>query len=461
MAVLSRLRSQYRRAVDDPPHTPGPLPWLGVAIQYGKDAGAMLTRLRAEHGDTFSVFLAGDRVTFVTNPLDYQAVLACRDLDFHELANDISSMAFDHGHGSLPRLEEAGVSEVGITRMRGDDLADMTGRVQACFEEVLLDQEVPSDTETFYDWLGDVVFSATGRAVFGDGFEQDVSRADFHAVDDAFPLLLAGLPARLLGVHSARNALKKVMAIERSNAAAVTIERFKLFHTHGDPSELGAYQLAFLWATQANTLPAAFWTLAFLMNDASALERVSEEVRSVLDEAPTVDGRPQMSMAILQRLVHVDSAINEALRLTSGSLTIRVALQDVELHLEGGKTLKVRAGERVGLYPWLTHHDARIYEAPDTYRFDRFVENGKRRRSFSLDGRKVAHFLMPFGGGVSMCPGRHFARNEIKILTALMLYHFSLEAKWNALPGFVEGRAGLGVFGPAEDVAARLTRRQP
>ncbi len=459
MSLFSSLRSQYRRASDDPPHTPGPLPWLGVAVQYGKDAGAMLTRLRAEHGDTFSVFLAGDRVTFVTNPHDYQTVLACRDLDFHELANDISSVAFDHGHESLPRLEEAGVSEIAITRMRGDDLADMTGRVQACFEDVLLDTDIPANTDAFYDWLGDVVFSATGRAVFGDGFEHDVSRTDFHAVDDAFPLLLAGLPARLLGVQAARDSLKRVMAIERANAAAVTVERFKLFREHGDPSELGAYQLAFLWATQANTLPAAFWTLAFLMNDAAALKAVGDEVRTVLKEAPFEGGRPQLTPAILQRLVHVDSAINEALRLTSGSLTIRVALRDVELDLEGGKTLKVRAGERVGLYPWLTHHDQRIYEAPDTYRFDRFVAAGKRRRSFLLEGRKVAHFLMPFGGGVSMCPGRHFARNEIKILTTLMLYHFTLEPSWNALPGFVEGRAGLGVFGPAEDVSARLKRR--
>lgn len=49
MNLLQRLRSQYRRDPNEPPHTPGPIPWLGVALDYGRDAGAMLTALRARH----------------------------------------------------------------------------------------------------------------------------------------------------------------------------------------------------------------------------------------------------------------------------------------------------------------------------------------------------------------------------------------------------------------------------
>ena len=126
--ALARLRSQYRRAPDEPPHTPGPIPWLGVALDYGRDAGAMLAALKRAHGDTFSVFLAGDRVTFVTNPHDYKAVLTHKSLDFHQLANQISASAFGHGLEAIERLEAHGVAKLSIDRLRGEPLAAMTRR---------------------------------------------------------------------------------------------------------------------------------------------------------------------------------------------------------------------------------------------------------------------------------------------------------------------------------------------
>ena len=457
--MFQSLRSQYRRAPDDPPHTPGPLPWMGVAVAYGKDAGALLTGLKAAHGDTFSVFLAGDRVTFVTNPHDYTPVLACRDLDFHELANQISATAFGHGVEGIEAISEP-VNKLAIEKMRGEALVAMTRDAQRCLEEALA-TGVPQRTDDFYDWLSGVVFAATGRAVFGEGFQHEVDRSEFRAVDEAFPLLLAGVPASILRVAEARRSVSRAMAIGREAAAQITVDRLRIFAEHSDPADVGAYQLAFLWATQANTLPAVFWALYYAIRDPRAKAALTDEVRTVMAgaERDPETGRPIFSRETLGQLVYVDSAIDEALRLTSGSLTIRVALRDLTLELDGGKTLRVREGERVGLYPWLTHHNPEIYPEPDAYRFDRFVEDGKRKRSFTLHGRKVANYLMPFGGGVSMCPGRHFARNEIKIALALLLHDFELEALPGPMPGFVSGRAGLGVFGPDRPVSVAIRRR--
>ena len=188
-------------------------------------------------------------------------------------------------------------------------------------------------------------------------------------------------------------------------------------------------QLAFLWALQANTIPATFWVLFLAIRDPRARAALTAEVRSVLDAAPKDEaGRPQLTRAVLTSLVTLDSAINEALRMTSGSLTIREALEDVTLTLHDGRSLRIRQGERVGIYPYLMHHDPALYDEPGTYRFDRYLDgSGALKKTFLRNGVRIRTHLMPFGGGVSMCPGRHFARNEIKIAAAMLLHGFDVD----------------------------------
>ncbi len=71
----------------------------------------------------------------------------------------------------------------------------------------------------------------------------------------------------------------------------------------------------------------------------------------------------------------------------------------------------------------------------------------------------MANYLVPFGGGVSMCPGRHVAKNEIKIFVALLLYWFDLRAAPAPDPTFEPGRAGPGILPPASDVQVTMPRR--
>ena len=62
-----------------------------------------------------------------------------------------------------------------------------------------------------------------------------------------------------------------------------------------------------------------------------------------------------------------------------------------------------------------------------------------------------------------MCPGRAFARREIKSFVASVLLHFelSLEDPDAPLPPFDATRVGLGILPPAAgaDVRVRVRRR--
>ena len=78
---------------------------------------------------------------------------------------------------------------------------------------------------------------------------------------------------------------------------------------------------------------------------------------------------------------------------------------------------------------------------------------------------------LPFGGGVTLCPGRRFARNEVKTMVAFLFSHFDLsfadpKLKLSTLtstssnpvhPGYDGARAGIGIYPPKYDVPVYVT----
>jgi hypothetical protein len=69
---------------------------------------------------------------------------------------------------------------------------------------------------------------------------------------------------------------------------------------------------AIMWASQANTVYAAFWTLLYLLRDPRACAELLEEVRSIAgDSRPSSPGKRMFSKADLKSMVKLDSAITE------------------------------------------------------------------------------------------------------------------------------------------------------
>jgi len=86
----------------------------------------------------------------------------------------------------------------------------------------------------------------------------------------------------------------------------------------------------------------------------------------------------------------------------------------------------------------------------DNFVADRFVR----------DPAGLQH-LKPFGGGQTLCPGRHFARNEIMAFVATILQKFKI----SILPGQTPAKpltsgANVGTFGPDQRILATLELRR-
>ncbi|KAL0200536.1 hypothetical protein M9458_003723, partial [Cirrhinus mrigala] len=110
------------------------------------------------------------------------------------------------------------------------------------------------------------------------------------------------------------------------------------------------------------------------------------------------------------------------------SLNVRIAKSNFLLHLDNNESYHIRKDDVIALYPPMIHFDPEIYEDPLTYKYDRYLdENGQEKTSFYRNGRKLRYYYMPFGSGVTKCPGRFFAVHEIKQFLSLLLAYFEME----------------------------------
>lgn len=95
-----------------------------------------------------------------------------------------------------------------------------------------------------------------------------------------------------------------------------------------------------------------------------------------------------------------------------------------------------------------------------------FASVGKIAQSKDNKPLPTGIAFMPFGGGATLCPGRRFARNEIKTLVVFLLQRFEIGFSHSAghvgqvqEPGFDGARAGIGIFPPKKDVDVFISRR--
>lgn len=202
-------------------------------------------------------------------------------------------------------------------------------------------------------------------------------------------------------------------------------------------------QASMVWAVVANTVPAAFWLVYYALRLPAARAAVEVECEAVAAAGSSAEA--------LESTPALDSMLSEALRLTSGSIVMREVVGDVAVPLPcAGRTVSLRVGDRVALFPPLTHLDATTFPDPEAFVWDRF-----------LKAPELARRVTAFGGGVSMCPGRFFARREIKAFAAALLHRYELELEEPAAarPDFAPGRSGLGIYGPACDLQVRIRPR--
>lgn len=241
--------------------------------------------------------------------------------------------------------------------------------------------------------------------------------------------------------------------------------------------------------TNANSVPAACWFLIQTLHDPSLKTRVVErlEAAALPDEQEPKDKQKQSFRFDITKLTEdalLQSIYAETLRLRVAVLVVRQPTRDNfslgGWHIKKGETVSLSTRNEL-LDPDFWNAGTAADPHPlDTFWADRFLVNPadpqsgpmrdpKRRATkpnngggnepyFSLDG--CTWNWVPFGGGRNLCPGRHFAKREIMLTSAIFLKAFDIELLSDQMPGPDESVFGFGTMPPNAKMPCRIRRRK-
>ena len=468
--VADAVLLSRRPRAGEPPLVRSRVPFLRSALSFGVDGLGLFTRCRAEYGDVFTIQLAGQAMHAVCDPRYYSSILRNQQLTFHEIGKTIQHAIFDQSmrsvdsevahrdshaqyvqHLSGPGLEEVtSASCRALRRWMREDRAQLS-----------VGQWRSVDLDAF---VSDAMVSATLESLFGRrvAAKGPALHRSTRIIDRSFFQLFYRLPAFLCrDAHDARAHLIRTCMSdgEPDEAELVTARRRMCRELAAEFSRYdeASFMAGLLFASLTNSVPMTTWVLAMLFTHPDAMHAVSEELSSTLpvralDEEEGEEDRWTRQQLAACRVTM--SAIDETLRMTVSPSPMRVALADTTISSTTGTTYRIRKGDTVAIVAALTHADGRVFADPERYHFDRFLSP----EPLTLEGQKVPHALMPFGGGVSLCPGRHWAKNEILAFVAMIVQHLQWELEGSQqLPERDKKR--LGVFGAKTPLRLRYRYR--
>ncbi|NXY81144.1 CP8B1 hydroxylase, partial [Alcedo cyanopectus] len=490
---LYLLGAFRRQSPGEPPLDKGRVPWLGHALEFRKNSSEFLRRMQRKHGDVFTALLGGYYFTFVMDPFCFGAIVkeSRSKLDFRAFAAKLVLQVFGYKAMEGSHI----ISHVASTKhLMGDGLTLMTQATMDNFRKLLFSN--PGSGEEKRGWQEDDLFHYCYNMVFRAGYlalygteprrgaereaaaERDRSHSDqlfreFRRYDRLFPQLANSLlpPKDKIEAERLKRFFWSSLAVEKiwqkDNVSRWISEQDKLLVERGVPEYMrDRYMFMLLWASQGNTGPTAFWLLLYLMKHPEAMKAVKGEVDKVLREngQAVKPGSPPVNItrAMLNQTPLLDSALEETLRLVAAPLLVRAVLQDMALKTSSGTEFTLRKGDRVALFPHLSvQMNPEIHPEPHRFQFDRFLNPDGTKKDFYKNGKRLKYFTMPWGAGVSICPGRFFATAEMKLFVFLMLSHYDLELVdgEQEIPAIDAGRWGFGTMQPVRDVRFRYRPR--
>ncbi|KAL6054319.1 hypothetical protein STEG23_037320, partial [Scotinomys teguina] len=465
------------RRPGEPPLIKGWLPYLGIALKLQKDPVAFMRTLQRKYGDTFTVLLSGKYITFVLNPFQYHLLMKnSKQLSFGKFSRQLSMRAF-----SIKKLRIDDDLNDDIHRhyllLQGKALDSLLGSMIQELKEIFETQLLKSTDWTMtrlFDFCSSLVFEATFTTLYGKSLASDRNkiiselREDFLKFNDMFLYLVSDIPLQLLrNVRFMQKKLIKCLTSEKlaemHGWSAIVRERQDTLEKYyrREDFEIGAHHLGFLWASMANTIPTMFWVMYYLLRHPEAMKTLRNEIESFLQSTGQKKGSGlsiHFTREQLDSLVCLESTILEVLRLCSHSTIMREVEEDMSFNSETSSYC-LRKGDFVAVFPPILHSDPEVFEAPEEFRFNRFLEDGKKKTTFLKGGKKLKYCILPFGLGASKCPGRYFAVNEIKLLLVTILTYFDLEIIDKKPVGLKCSHVMLGIQHPNSDVSFRYKAR--
>ncbi|XP_060940546.1 5-beta-cholestane-3-alpha,7-alpha-diol 12-alpha-hydroxylase-like [Limanda limanda] len=475
----------------EPPLDKGLIPWLGHVFEFRRNTLKFIERMKQKHGDVFTVQLGGFYITFLHDPLSFGPFLkeSREKLDFIAFVKELVHRVFEYVAEGDYHVALAVASN---KHLKGDGLKVLT---QAMMDNLqnLMSHEIGSAADQS-SWKEDGLFMYSYNILFRAGFlslygnaspkseeseekakekdraESEALFKEFRKFDQLFPNLAYGIlsPTERLEAKRLRELIWNTLSVQKmkmkNEVNGWILDNAQYLEENGlKESMIDRYMFVLLWASQGNTGPISFWLLLFLMKHPEAMKAAKEEIDKVLKESgqEVRPGGPSINLTyeMLKKTPILDSALEETLRLCVAPVLTRNVLQDMTLKMVDGREYFLRKGDRLAMFPYYAvQTDPEIHPDPHSFKYDRFLNpDGSKKTDFYKNGQKVKFYTMPWGGGVSMCPGRFFASSEVRQFVFLVLAYYEIELKnpEEKIPEIEYSRWGMGAMQPNREVQFR------
>ncbi|KAL2255259.1 hypothetical protein VTK26DRAFT_3735 [Humicola hyalothermophila] len=265
------------------------------------------------------------------------------------------------------------------------------------------------------------------------------------------------------------------------------------------PDGCASMDLGLLWAANANVIPATLWAMLGVLASPNLTERVMAEITECFDRergrfsVSALCGQPLLNGVFLESLRHCSATtsarnpITDNFKLCGWNMPRDCLMLSISWYgghdphfWNTGRVLPDGKPE----HPVDSFWAERFLEYPDDpasgpvrksdpaiYRSPAAATSKRPPRTPADDktAKPVAHtsalhgYFYPFGGGSRICPGRHFAKQEMMAAVAIMLHEFEIELRDPALAQLVRPDMKVfptGALGPDREVPVRIRRRQ-
>uniref|UniRef100_A0A3Q2T668 Cytochrome P450 family 8 subfamily B member 1, tandem duplicate 3 n=1 Tax=Fundulus heteroclitus TaxID=8078 RepID=A0A3Q2T668_FUNHE len=428
----------------EPPLDKGLIPWLGHVLEFRRDTFKFLERMRQKHGDVFTVQLGGFYFTFLQDPFSFGAFVkeSREKLDFNSFAEQLVYRVF--GYKAVENDHHV-LHNASNKHLKGEGLEVMTQAMMSNLQNLMLHSvgsatdQSPWKEDGLFMYSYNIVFRAGFLALFGnvphksEGGEEKAKEKDrthsetlfyeFRKYDQLFPNLAYGVlpPKQKWEADRLQSYFWDAVSVQnmkaKDNISRWVWDMQQAKEEVGmDESMINKYMFVLLWASQGNTGPSSFGPSLLLSPRLPQTYAAHFQINSWLLRFWSQEPHPGQK----QTLEVISSLF------WWGSLTRRC--------------------QKMCLSVW------------NISKLSKGANSSHSRPQIEL---KICYYNMPWGAGVSMCPGRFFATNELKQFVFLMLVYFEFELKNpnEEIPEIDFRRWGFGSMQPIRDVQFRYRLR--
>lgn len=233
--------------------------------------------------------------------------------------------------------------------------------------------------------------------------------------------------------------------------------RYEVARKHKIPLEdIAKYEVGGAMAILVNTAPASFWTLFFIYSTPGLLDSIRIEIDAVTTSTNDDQGLTRFVdiKSLKERCPLLVSTFQETLRYCSIGTSVRQVMEDTVL--DGQWLLK--KDSMVQMPNRIIHKDPSIWGTDvdefNPRRFMKDVEPAKKR--------PAAAAFRAFGGGTTLCPGRHFAMNEVLAVTSVFVLRYDLApiaGSWS-MPSSINSNISASLMEPDTEIEVEVSLRK-